>query len=94
MVLDFGFGGETRIKGPRRQHEHRRIHWEIIVRSLDKNYARSWRESLHSLDKPTNAGGEEGEINKMQLIWCLLSNFYLSMFRVSLCPSSGEQDCV
>ena len=25
----------------------------------------------------------------MQLIWCLLSNFYLNMFRASLCPSSG-----
>ena len=30
----------------------------------------------------------------MQLIWCLLSNFYLNMFRASLCPSSGEQDRV
>ena len=30
----------------------------------------------------------------MQLIWCLLSNFYLNMFRASICPSSGEQDCV
>jgi hypothetical protein len=29
----------------------------------------------------------------MQLIWCLLSNFYLNMFRASLCPSSGEQEC-
>jgi len=28
----------------------------------------------------------------MQLIRCLLSNFYLNMFRASLCPSSGEQD--
>ena len=28
----------------------------------------------------------------MQLIWCLLSN-YLNMFRASLCPSSGEQEC-
>jgi len=27
--------------------------------------------------------------NKMQLIRCLLSNFYLNMFRASLCPSSG-----
>ena len=33
------------------------------------------------------------ETNKMQLIWCLLSNFYLNMFRASLCPSSGEQEC-
>ena len=32
--------------------------------------------------------------NKMQLIRCLLSNFYLNMFRALLCPSSGEQDCV
>ena len=32
--------------------------------------------------------------NKMQLIRCLLLNFYLSMFRASLCPSSGEQDRV
>ena len=29
----------------------------------------------------------------MQLIWCLLSNFYLNMFRASLCPSSGERVC-
>ena len=29
----------------------------------------------------------------MQLIWCLLWNFYLNMFRASLCPSSGEQEC-
>ena len=28
----------------------------------------------------------------MQLIRCLLSNFYLNIFRTSLCPSSGEQD--
>jgi len=27
----------------------------------------------------------------MQLIRCLLSNFYHNMFRASLCPSSGEQ---
>ena len=26
---------------------------------------------------------EERETNKMQLIWCLLSNFYLNMFRAS-----------
>ena len=32
--------------------------------------------------------------NKTQLIRCLLSNFYLNMFRASLCLSSGEQDCV
>ena len=30
----------------------------------------------------------------MQLIWCLLSIFYLNMFRALLCPSSGEQDHV
>jgi len=30
----------------------------------------------------------------MQLIRCLISNFYLNMFRASLCPSSGEQDRV
>ena len=30
---------------------------------------------------------------KMQLIWYLLSNFYLNMFRASSCPSSGEQEC-
>jgi len=29
----------------------------------------------------------------MQLIRCLLSNFYLNMFRASLRPSAGEQDC-
>ena len=38
--------------------------------------------------------GEERETNKMQLIRCLLSNFYLNMFRASLCLSSGEQDSV
>ena len=27
---------------------------------------------------------------KMQLIWCLLSNFYRNMFRALLCPSSGD----
>ena len=36
--------------------------------------------------------GEERETNKIQLIWCLLSNFYLNMFQASLWPSSGEQD--
>ena len=30
----------------------------------------------------------------MQLIRCLLSNFYPNMFRASLCPSSGEQERV
>jgi len=30
----------------------------------------------------------------MQLIQCLLSNFFLNMFRASLCPSTGEQDHV
>jgi hypothetical protein len=30
----------------------------------------------------------------VQLIRCLLSNFYLNMFRASLYPSSGEQDRV
>jgi len=30
----------------------------------------------------------------MQLILCLLSNFYHNTFRASLCPSSGEQDRV
>jgi len=40
-----------------------------------------------------NVGWRERETNKMQLIWCL-SNFYLHMFRASLCPSSGEQECV
>ena len=34
----------------------------------------------------------ERDTNKMQLIWCLLSN-YFNMFRASLCPSSGEQFC-
>ena len=27
--------------------------------------------------------------NKMQLIWCLLSNFYINTFRASVCPSPG-----
>ena len=44
--------------------------------------------------KETTMQGEEKETSKMQLIWCLLSNFYLNMFRASLCPSSGEQECV
>jgi len=35
-----------------------------------------------------NVGWRERETNKMQLIWYLLSNFYLNMFRASLCPSS------
>ena len=35
---------------------------------------------------------EERATNKIQLIRCLLSNFYLNMFRSSLCPSSGDQD--
>jgi len=30
----------------------------------------------------------------MQLIRCLLSNFYLNMFRATLCPSSGDKDRV
>ena len=30
----------------------------------------------------------------MQLMRCLLSNFYLNRFQASLCPSSGEQDRV
>jgi len=38
-------------------------------------------------------GWRERETIKMQLIWCLLSNFYLIMFRALLCPSSGEQEC-
>ena len=29
----------------------------------------------------------------MQLIWCLVSNFYRNMFRASLCPSPREQEC-
>ena len=37
--------------------------------------------------------GEERETNKMQLIWCLLSNFYLNIFPASLCPSSGDKEC-
>jgi len=41
----------------------------------------------------TKVGWREGT-NKMQLIRCLLSNFYLNMFRASLCPSSGDQDRV
>ena len=36
----------------------------------------------------------ERETNKMQQIRWLLSNFYLNMFRASLCPSSGVQDRV
>ena len=40
-----------------------------------------------------NVGWRE-RTNKMQLIQCLLSNFYINVFRASLCPSSGEQDRV
>ena len=35
-----------------------------------------------------NVGWRERETNKMQLIWCLLSNFYLNMFRASSWPST------
>ena len=41
-----------------------------------------------------NTGWRERErekTNRMQLIWYLLFNFILNMFRSSLCPSSGEQ---
>jgi len=38
--------------------------------------------------------GEERETNKMQPIWCLLSNVYLNMLRASLRPSSGEPGSV
>ena len=38
-----------------------------------------------------NVGWRE-RTNKMQLIWRLLSNFYLNMFRASF-PSSEEQEC-
>ena len=47
-------------------------------------------DNLSSEDRNRLDKGEERETNKMQPIWCLLSN-YLNMFRVSLCPSSGEQ---
>ena len=40
-----------------------------------------------------NVGWRERETKRMQLIWCLLSNFYLNMFRAPLCPSSGEEEC-
>jgi len=46
-------------------------------------------------EPPTAASsllGEERETNKMQLIRCLLKNFYLNIFRASLCPSSAEED--
>jgi len=41
-----------------------------------------------------NIGWRERITNKMQVIRFLLSNFYLNMFRASLCPSSGKQDRV
>jgi len=36
----------------------------------------------------------ERRVKREKLIRCLLSNFYLNMFRASLWPSSGEQDRV
>ena len=58
---------------------------ENIIKNTE--YNRKYKTSY------CNSQGEERETNKMQLIWCLLSNFYLNMFRASLCPSSGEQEC-
>ena len=40
-----------------------------------------------------NVGWRERKTNKMKLIWCLLSNIYLNMFRALLRPSSEEQEC-
>ena len=58
----------------------------------------TWIQSTYchvfSVNMNFNIGWRERETNKMLLIWCLLSNFYLNIFRGSLCPSSGEQDCV
>jgi len=57
-----------------------------------------WKHPLHvwppNMTRRCNMSGEERETNKMQLIRCSLSNFYLNMFRASLCPSSEEQDSV
>ena len=62
--------------------------------------SRSWapvhfvRKAELKLQTFLNSWGLERETNKMQLTWCLLWNFYLNLFRASLCPSSGEQDGV
>ena len=72
---------------------HGKQMWDIIynvnttaVWLLDTNFRLLWPCIM-------NVGRRERKTNKMQLIWCLLSNFYLKMFRASLCPSSGEQEC-
>ena len=63
------------------------------VHASDNMYIRYYLCSFFRFLWPCimNVGWRERETNKMQLIWCLLSNFYLNMFRASLCPSSGEQ---
>ena len=65
---------------------HTQNSWIVLFngKTLRSPCSREWISSML---------GEERETNKMQLIWCLLSNFYLNMFRASLCPSSGEQEC-
>ena len=71
----------------RRSHLDFRTHLNVFRESYLKKF------STH-LFPIFWGGGEERETNKMQLNRCLLSNFYLNMFRPSVCPSSGEQDCV
>jgi hypothetical protein len=34
------------------------------------------------------------QTNKMPQIWCLFTIYCLNMFRASLCPSSGEPECI
>ena len=58
--------------------------------STEKSVKVSNMQTLQCIMTKYITQGEERETNKMQLIWCLLSNFYLNMFLESLCPSSGE----
>ena len=69
------------------------VNWHLVLSEDNK-----WTGIVKILTKQNKPKidfkAEERETSKMQLIWCLISNFYLNMFRSSLCPSSGEQDCV
>jgi len=56
----------------------------MTVYSYPLDLHASWSEPLKSRVKR--------ETNRMKLILCLLLNFYLNMFRASLCLSSTEQD--
>jgi len=69
--------------------------WWSCNRSQGKvTYWKYVSEILGSFDCASWMLGEERETNKMQLTWCLSSDFYHNMFRAASCPSSGEQDRV